>query len=332
MPKTLSSKFTRPTTGPYELKKRVCKECCELIPFGGPCPKSGCKAKVDDAAAKWVDQVLEVKEEEVKESKPNKFFFLKPKSCKTCKRELRPRAKCQEKECKARDELEKFAFYCYQAKDPKAKSVASKKCEEVADKVLAILNKTETYATPAELTQCMPSLAPRTMPTALTALAMVSRVMNSEVTKVAKQHLAEERFKLSYEEDFSFKGLLCKVMMFRNWGNRACRLYLSDNAQPTFAMPVRGEPLTDNMIRAFRVRGYHVMIPDRHSAAAMDDHLMAIISFERGLPARGSFTTYGPLGPLEPMQPTSFEHLDFGGLRRDDDEEDEEEDEGDEEA
>ena len=325
MPKILSSKFTRPTTGPFELKKRVCKnsDCGMLIPFGGPCPKPACEAKVAAAAAKWADQVLEVKEPEPKKN---------TKSCKTCKRDLRPHAKCQEKECKARDELETFAFHCYQVKDPKAKSVASKKCEEVADKVFAILNKTETYATPEQLTPCLPSLAPQTMPTALTALAMVSRVMNAEVTKVAKQHLAEERFKLSYEEDFSFKGLLCKVMMFRNWGKRACRLYRSDNAQPTYAMPVRGEPLTDNMIRAFRVRGYHVMIPDRHSAAAWDDHLMAIISFERGLPVSGSFTTYDPLGPLEPMQPSTFEHLDFGGLRRDsDDEEDDEEGEDDEE-
>jgi hypothetical protein len=254
MPKTISSKFTRPTTGPFELKKRLCKECSELIPFGGPCPKPACLVKVYKAAEKWADGVVK---ENVKEN---------------------------------------------------------------------------VKATPEQLTQCMPSLAPQTMPTALTALAMVSRVMNAEVTKVAKQHLAEERFKLSYEEDFSFKGLLCKVMMFRNWGKRACRLYRSDNAQPTYAMPVRGEPLTDNMIRAFRVRGYHVMIPDRHSAAAWDDHLMAIISFERGLPVSGSFTTYDPLGPLEPMQPSTFEHLDFGGLRRDsDDEEDDEEGEDDEE-
>lgn len=65
MPKYLNPKFSRPTTGPFELKTRCCKnsDCGMLIPFGGPCPNQVCKAKVAAAAAKWADQVLNGPEE-----------------------------------------------------------------------------------------------------------------------------------------------------------------------------------------------------------------------------------------------------------------------------
>ena len=72
MPKLMKTKFTRPTTGPFELKSRKCKICCEVIPVG-PCEKPGCKETVRKAMEAIADGFLkddepeETKELEVKE-------------------------------------------------------------------------------------------------------------------------------------------------------------------------------------------------------------------------------------------------------------------------
>ena len=75
MPKIIkTSKFTRPTTGPFDLKARCCKNCTELIPFGGPCPKPGCQVKVQAAAEQWADGVFK-EPEEVKEHPQQLFMY-----------------------------------------------------------------------------------------------------------------------------------------------------------------------------------------------------------------------------------------------------------------
>jgi hypothetical protein len=66
MPKIIKTKFTRPTTGPFNLKSRVCKICSEVIPVG-PCEKPRCKETVRKAMEAIADGFI--KDDEPEETK-----------------------------------------------------------------------------------------------------------------------------------------------------------------------------------------------------------------------------------------------------------------------
>lgn len=74
MPKLIKTKFTRPTSGPFNLKERTCKICLQPIPFG-PCEQTPkCKAALEAVANAFLkdDEPEETKELEVKEPEPVK--------------------------------------------------------------------------------------------------------------------------------------------------------------------------------------------------------------------------------------------------------------------